>query len=31
MKMRLYGLALSVVGLASLYVVPVASAHMHWA
>jgi hypothetical protein len=28
---RLYGLVASAVGLASLYVVPVASAHMVWA
>jgi hypothetical protein len=28
---RLYGLAVSAVGLASLYIVPVASAHMAWA
>ncbi len=29
-RRRLYGLAISAVGIASLYIVPVASAHMMW-
>jgi hypothetical protein len=29
--LRFYGLVVSAVGLASLYIVPVASAHMGWA
>jgi hypothetical protein len=31
LRFRFYGLVLSTVGLASLYIVPVASAHMGWA
>jgi hypothetical protein len=30
-RLRFYGLVVSAVGLASLYIVPVASAHMVWA